>query len=72
MTVTEQPSTQILGQRRLRREDPALLTGEAQFTNDLHIPGALYLAVLRSPYAHARISAVDVSRAAAMPGVVAA
>ena len=37
-------------------EDPALLTGEAKFTNDLDIPGALYLAVVRSPYAHARIT----------------
>ncbi|MEP7115661.1 MAG: molybdopterin cofactor-binding domain-containing protein [Ilumatobacteraceae bacterium] len=72
MTVTEDRPTSFLGQRLLRREDPALLTGEAKFTNDLHIPGALHLAVLRSPYAHARILAVDVSAAAAMPGVVAA
>src|SRR6187200_902234 len=72
MTVTEDRPTSVLGQRLLRREDPALLTGEAKFTNDLNIPGALHLAVLRSPYAHARITAVDVSRAAAMPGVVAA
>ena len=72
MTVTEVRPTSVLGQRLLRREDPALLTGEAKFTNDLVIPGALHLAVLRSPYAHARITAVDVSAAAAMPGVVAA
>ena len=57
----------------LRREDPPLLTGEARFTDDLVIPGALHLAVLRSPYAHARIASVDVERrAGAMPGVVAA
>ena len=72
MTVTEVRPTTVLGQRLLRREDPALLTGEAKFTNDLHIPGALHLAVLRSPYAHARILAIDVSAAATMPGVVAA
>ena len=52
----------------LRREDPALLTGEAKFTNDLHIPGALHLAVLRSPYAHARITSVDVTGALDLPG----
>ena len=69
MTVTEERPASVLGQRLLRREDPALLTGEAKFTSDLAIPGALYLAVLRSPYAHARITAVDVSGAAAMPGV---
>jgi carbon-monoxide dehydrogenase large subunit len=72
MTVTEDRPAAVLGQRLLRREDPALLTGEAKYTNDLNIAGALHLALLRSPYAHARITAVDVSAAAAMPGVVAA
>ena len=57
MTVTEERPASILGQRLLRREDPALLTGEAKFTNDLNVPGALHLALLRSPYAHARIIA---------------
>src|SRR5918996_1150328 len=72
MTATETPTTSVLGQRRLRREDPALLTGEAKFANDLDVPGALYLAVLRSPYAHARITSIDVSPALERPGVVAA
>ena len=62
----------VIGQRLLRREDPALLTGEAKFTNDMHVPGALHLAVLRSPYAHARITKVDVSAALQVPGVRAA
>ena len=71
MTVTEEPTTAsgVLGQRMLRKEDPVLLTGEAVFTNDMKVPGALYLAVLRSPYAHARIVSIDTSAAAAMPGV---
>ncbi len=56
----------------LRKEDPALLTGEAKFTDDLAIPGALSMALVRSPYAHARITRVDVSGALGMPGVVAA
>ena len=63
----------VIGTRMLRREDPALLTGEAKFTDDLDIPGALHLAVLRSPYAHARILQRRRRRGArAMPGVVAA
>src|SRR6516162_5400656 len=70
-TMAEAPST-VIGTRVLRREDPALLTGEARYTDDLVIPGALHLAVLRSPYAHARIGRVDVSAALGMPGVVAA
>ena len=69
-TTQERPG--VLGQRLLRREDPALLTGEAKFTNDIQVTGALYLAVLRSPYANARITSVDVSGALAVPGVRAA
>ena len=48
MTVIEDREAAVVGQRLLRREDPALLTGEAKFTNDLNVPGALHLAVLRS------------------------
>jgi carbon-monoxide dehydrogenase large subunit len=62
----------ILGTPLLRREDPALLSGEARYVDDLAIPGALHLAVLRSPHAHARIRSIDVSRARSQPGVVAA
>ncbi|HWL42316.1 MAG TPA: molybdopterin cofactor-binding domain-containing protein [Ilumatobacter sp.] len=72
MTITEVPERTVLGTRMLRKEDPALLTGEAKYTADLPIPGALHLAVVRSPYAHATIDSVDVSGALAMPGVVAA
>ena len=61
VTVTEERTAGVIGTRMLRREDPALLTGEAKYTNDLVLPGALHLAVLRSPYAHARILSVDVS-----------
>ena len=60
------------GQRLLRKEDPALLTGEAVFTNDLDSTRARCTSPsLRSPYAHARIVSIDASAAAAMPGVVA-
>jgi aerobic carbon-monoxide dehydrogenase large subunit len=72
MTMTENRAAGVIGQPLLRKEDPALLTGEAKYTNDLNIPGALHLAVLRSPYAHARILSVDLTAAQAMPGVVAA
>ena len=70
MTITDEPTaTGVLGTRMLRKEDPALLTGESVFTNDMKIPGALYMAVLRSPYAHARIVSIDTTAAAALPGV---
>jgi carbon-monoxide dehydrogenase large subunit len=60
----------VLGSRRLRREDPALLTGEARFVDDMKITGALWVGAVRSPHAHARIVAVDTSAAASAPGVV--
>ena len=68
MTMTDQP-TGVLGSRMLRREDPALLTGEARFTSDIVVPGALHLALVRSPYARARLLSVETSPAAALPGV---
>src|SRR5256885_4758402 len=60
-----------MGTPMLRKEDPALLTGEARFIDDLVVPGALHMAVYRSPYAHARIRSIDTKGAAALPGVVA-
>jgi aerobic carbon-monoxide dehydrogenase large subunit len=70
-TTTDQPSTReaVIGTRLLRKEDPALLTGEARYIDDLQIPGALTLGLVRSPYAHARITSVDASAARSMPGV---
>jgi carbon-monoxide dehydrogenase large subunit len=71
VTATEAsaPSAGVFGQRLLRKEDPRLLTGEGRFVDDLQIPGALWLGMVRSPYAHARIGRIDTGVAAAMPGV---
>jgi carbon-monoxide dehydrogenase large subunit len=63
--------TAVVGTRRVRKEDPALLTGEARFVDDLVVAGALWLGLVRSTSAHARIS-VDVGPALECPGVVAA
>ncbi|MHB1820545.1 MAG: xanthine dehydrogenase family protein molybdopterin-binding subunit, partial [Streptosporangiaceae bacterium] len=49
-----------------------LVTGQTSWTDNLSLPGMLHLAFLRSPYAHARITSVDVSAARQVPGVVAA
>jgi carbon-monoxide dehydrogenase large subunit len=55
-----------------RREDPKLITGTGAFIDDLGVPGCLHAAVLRSPHAHARIRAIDVSAAKKAPGVIGA
>lgn len=59
------------GQPLRRKEDVRLLTGHGRFTADLITPEMAHAAMLRSPYAHARIVAIDISAAAAMPGVLA-
>ncbi|MFQ5879651.1 MAG: glyceraldehyde dehydrogenase subunit alpha [Dehalococcoidia bacterium] len=61
----------LIGARIKRREDPRLITGHATYVDDVQLPGMLYMAVLRSLYAHARIRRIDTSKAAALPGVVA-
>ncbi len=55
-----------------RIEDPTLVAGKGQFTDDLTRPGQTHLIFLRSPHAHARIVSVDLSGALALPGVLAA
>ena len=62
-------STHLVGQRVKRLEDPDLLSGRGQFVDDLHLPNMVHAAFLRSPFAHARITAIDVSEAVSMPGV---
>src|SRR5438046_3666110 len=63
---------QVIGTEVLRKEDPELITGQAKYLDDLVVPGMLWMHVVRSPLAHARINSVDLSRAKDMPGVVAA
>jgi carbon-monoxide dehydrogenase large subunit len=64
-------STRLFGKPIKRNEDPRLLTGQAQFVDDVHLPGMLHVAFVRSAYAHARLRNVDVSAARQTPGVVA-
>jgi carbon-monoxide dehydrogenase large subunit len=54
-----------------RVEDPRLLTGRGQYTDDIAMPGQAHGIVLRSPQAHARIASIDTSAAKAVPGVLA-
>ncbi|WP_027284258.1 xanthine dehydrogenase family protein molybdopterin-binding subunit [Rubritepida flocculans] len=58
-----------IGQPVPRQEDPKLLRGQGRYTDDLALPGMLWAVVVRSPYAHAVITRLDVSAARAAPGV---
>jgi carbon-monoxide dehydrogenase large subunit len=62
---------EILGSAIERREDPALITGDAEYTDDIQIPRMTHMAVKRSQHAHAKIESVDTSGAEAMDDVVA-
>ncbi|HTZ24884.1 MAG TPA: xanthine dehydrogenase family protein molybdopterin-binding subunit [Streptosporangiaceae bacterium] len=72
--MTAQTETQApeLGRARPRKEDARLVTGQTNWTDNIVLPGMLHMAFLRSPYAHARITSVDVSAAREIPGVIAA
>jgi len=69
LTQTEE---RYVGTSVRRKEDPALLTGRATWTDNIKLPGMLHMDVLRSPHAHAKIKELDVSGALVRPGVVAA
>ena len=70
--MTDQnPPFRFIGQPLPRNEDARLLTGRGQFTDDFSFPGQAYAAMVRSPYAHARIVGIDHSTASTMPGVLA-
>jgi carbon-monoxide dehydrogenase large subunit len=69
-TATELEVGHAVGAPVARKEDRKLLTGQAQFVDDISLPGMVWIAVVRSPYAHARIQSVDVSGALAHAGVV--
>ena len=62
-------ATRYLGAPVLRNEDPRLLTGRALFVDDVAPHGLLHAAFVRSPFAHARLRAVDVEAARRRPGV---
>ena len=63
---------QVIGTEVLRKEDPELITGQAKYIDDLVVPGMVWMHVVRSPLAHAKINGIDISRAKEMPGVIAA
>ncbi|MFP3915021.1 MAG: xanthine dehydrogenase family protein molybdopterin-binding subunit, partial [Actinomycetota bacterium] len=65
MTTT----TSVLGGTVRRAEDPALIRGTGLYTDDVKLSGQLHVAFVRSPYAHARITALDTSPAEGMEGV---
>jgi carbon-monoxide dehydrogenase large subunit len=67
--TTEATIPSFLGAPIQRREDPALISGTARYVDDLAPVGTLHLAIVRSPFAHADVTGIDISSAADSPGV---
>ncbi len=73
MVATFEPrkTYKVIGTRPIRHDGLDKVTGRAIYGADLHLPGLVWGAVLRSPHAHANIKSLDVSAAEKMPGVLA-
>ena len=61
----------VIGDAPRRREDARFVTGNGQYLDDLRFPGLAHAVFLRSPHAHARITAIDTTQALRLPGIVA-
>ena len=71
MTAVEEIPAEV-GKARTRKEDARLITGQTNWTDNITLPGLVHVAFVRSPYAHARITSVDLTAAREAPGVFAA
>jgi carbon-monoxide dehydrogenase large subunit len=60
-----------MGHSIKRKEDPRFIRGQGHYVDDIQLPGMLYLDIVRSPFAHARIKAINTERALKVPGVLA-
>ncbi len=72
MSVVDTPQERPIGFGRLKRkEDARFIRGKGTYLDDIRLPGMLHGAILRSPFAHARINSIDTSEALAHPNVAA-
>ena len=60
-----------MGHSMKRKEDDRFIHGKGNYTDDVKLPGTLYMDIVRSPYAYAKIKNIDSSEALKIPGVLA-
>jgi carbon-monoxide dehydrogenase large subunit len=70
-TPRTSPEVCGMGHSMKRKEDPRFIRGQGNYVDDIVLPGMVYLDIVRSPYAHAKIKKIDASRALKVPGVAA-
>lgn len=69
MSLADKPKYKVIGTRPVRHDGVDKVTGRAKYGADIRLTGMLYAALLRSPYAHAKIKRIDTSRAQKLAGV---
>jgi aerobic carbon-monoxide dehydrogenase large subunit len=65
------PEVGGMGHSIKRKEDPRFIRGQGRYVDDIQLPGMLYLDIVRSPFAHAKIKSINTERALKVPGVLA-
>src|SRR5690348_12580554 len=70
MTATQDAPAAEIGKDRRRKEDQRLITGRTRWTDNITLPGMLHLAMVRSPFAHAKIVSIDTAAAKSATNVV--
>ena len=70
MTPRTSPEVGGMGHSVKRKEDPRFIRGKGTFIDDIQLPGMIWLDIVRSPYAHAKINKIDTSKALGIPGVL--
>jgi aerobic carbon-monoxide dehydrogenase large subunit len=73
MTVALKTSPEVsgMGHSMKRKEDPRFIRGQGRYTDDVVLPGMVYLDIVRSPFAHANIKSIKTEKALKVPGVLA-
>src|SRR5262249_24172185 len=71
MALRTSPEVGGMGHSIKRKEDPRFIRGKGTYVDDVELPGMLYLDIVRSPHAHAKIKNIDIGKAMAVPGVLA-
>jgi len=70
-SVQRQDQLQGIGCSRKRKEDARFIQGKGNYVDDLQLPGMVHTAIVRSPFAHARLKSINKERALTVPGVLA-
>ena len=60
-----------MGHSMKRKEDPRFIRGQGNYVDDVSLPGMLYMDIVRSPFAHAKINSIKTDEALKVPGVLA-